>query len=373
MPKASSRDGVFQRSDCKGWYASYVDSSGVRRKKRVQAHTRTQAVEALQALKTRAQTERVLGVKHVSEITTAELLQRYKRHQRARVAETTFERLESILTMLRAALPTQLKDITRAKVADLVAERAKTVSAGTIQKEMATLKHALRLAVEWEVLPSNPADRAKLPKTPEGRTRYLSPTELRAFLDAAPEWMRPPIALAAFTGMRRGELLRLRWRDVDLEGRRLYLHETKNGALRILALNDLAIGVLGALPCTGLGDPVLANCDAARLTVYTRRILSKLGIEDASFHSLRHTAASWLVMHGADLYAVGQFLGHKTPRMTQRYAHLSPGYMAATAARLDLAFQQSLEKVGTPTGLRTLQTEPNGTKVTLIERALKAS
>jgi site-specific recombinase XerD len=61
------------------------------------------------------------------------------------------------------------------------------------------------------------------------------------------------------------------------------------------------------------------------LSMYTKQVFKRLGIPDASFHTLRHTAASWLVMKGADLYAVGQIPGHKTPCMTQRYAHLSPG------------------------------------------------
>ena len=71
------------------------------------------------------------------------------------------------------------------------------------------------------------------------------------------------------------------------------------------------------------------------LSMYTKQVFKRLGIPDASFHTLRHTAASWLVMEGVDLYAVGQILGHKTPRMTQRYAHLSPEYMAGAVSRLD--------------------------------------
>lgn len=58
-------------------------------------------------------------------------------------------------------------------------------------------------------------------------------------------------------------------------------------------------------------------------------------IPDASFHTLRHTAASWLVRQRVDLCAVGQLPGHKTPRMTQRYAHLSPDYMASSVGKLD--------------------------------------
>jgi integrase len=75
--------------------------------------------------------------------------------------------------------------------------------------------------------------------------------------------------------------------------------------------------------------------DPTFLSVYTKRVFKRLGILDASFHTLRHTAASWLVQQGVDLYAVGQILSHKTRRMTQRYAHLSPDYMAGTVGKLD--------------------------------------
>jgi integrase len=118
----------------------------------------------------------------------------------------------------------------------------------------------------------------------------------------------------------------------------VYLRETKNGSLRVLPLNSLAVQVFESLPKVLPGDLVLAGVDGQKLSVYTERLFKRLGITDASFHSLRHTAASWLVMQGVDLYAVGQVLGHRTPRMTQRYAHLSPQYMAGAGAKLDTAF-----------------------------------
>jgi integrase len=286
----------------------------------------------------KAERDRVLGVKEASEITTADLLARYKRHQKSRLRPTTFERLDGILETLKARLPERAKGIARNTVAEYISNRSDAVAPGTVQKEVSVLKHALRLAVDWELLNSNPAQGAKLPRLPEGRTRYLSPGELKAALQAAPEWMRAPLALAAFTGMRRGELLGLRWVDVDLENQRVYLRETKNGRLRVLALNGLAHAVLAGLPQGAPGDAVLAGVDGQKLSVYTRRLFAGLGIAEASFHSLRHTAASWLVMQGVDLYAVGQLLGHRTPRMTQRYAHLSPQYMAGAVGKLDAVF-----------------------------------
>ena len=154
---------------------------------------------------------------------------------------------------------------------------------------------------------------------------YLTPGELKAALQLAPEWLRAPMAFAACTGVRRGEMLALRWMDVDIKNRRLYLRETKNGALRILPIPDSALSVLRSLPEGAAGDRVFASVDPAQLSVYTKRVFKRLGIPDASFHTLRHTAASWMVQQGVDLYAVGQILGHKTPRMTLNdNKHLSP-------------------------------------------------
>ena len=123
-----------------------------------------------------------------------------------------------------------------------------------------------------------------------------------------------------------------------LGGKRVYLRETKNGSLRVLALNGLAIRVLEGLPKSAPGDLVLAGVDGQKLNVYAKRLFKHLNIDEASFNSLRHTAASWLVMQGVDPYAVGQVLGHRTPRMTQRYAHLSPQYMAGAVGKLDSVF-----------------------------------
>lgn len=88
-------------------------------------------------------------------------------------------------------------------------------------------------------------------------------------------------------------------------------------------ISESALTVLRSLPEGKSSDPVFAGVDPTFLSVYTKRVFKRIGIADASFHTLRHTAASWMVQQGVDLYAVGQILGHKTPRMTQRYAMLT--------------------------------------------------
>ena len=114
--------------------------------------------------------------------------------------------------------------------------------------------------------------------------------------------------------------------------------------------------MLRSLPVSDSGQQVFPDVNAARLSVYTHRVFASVGIADASFHSLRHTAVSWQVMEGVDLYAVGQILGHKTPRMTQRYAHLSPEYMAGAVGKLDGIMGGMLGQT-VPGGLQLVTTE----------------
>lgn len=243
MPKAKERDGVYYRKDRAAWAVSYIDASGKRQRRTVAAHTRQQAVNVLAAIKTAEERARTLGVRPASEVTTAALLERYSRYQKARLRASTLERLGGILETLKAHLPEQAKSITKRIVAGLIETRSETVKPATITKEIAVLKHCLKLAVEWDLLHENVAAGARLPKLPAGRTKYLTPGELKALLEAAPEWMRAPIAFAACTGVRRGEMLSLRWADVDFTQRRIYLRDTKNGELRILPIPN------SPLPC----------------------------------------------------------------------------------------------------------------------------
>jgi integrase len=345
--KVKDRDGIYQRKDRPGtWWASWIDAHGKRRQRKLEASTLQQARTLLAAEKARVEKILTLGYAPPSEDSLAAVCTRFLKHQKAKpVSAAEYERETGILE--KHVKPffggdAKLKTIRRADVQRYITHRTGEVSAGSVIKEMNVLKRLLQLAVEWEIIPTNPAHGVKPPQTPEGRTRYLSPNEFKTALEAAQEWMRAPMALAAFTGMRRSEILGLRWCDVDLENQRLFLGKTKNGAMRVLALNGLAVRVLKSLPASNPEAFLFAEVDAEKLSVYTRRVFATAGIKDASFHSLRHTAASWLVMEGVDIYAVGQILGHKTPRMTQRYAHLSPGYMATAVGKLDGVFGNAL-------------------------------
>lgn len=206
---------------------------------------------------------------------------------------------------------------------------------------MNLLKHLLRLAVEWEIVPVNHAQGVKSPQVGAGRVRYLQPNELQTLVEAGPEWLRQIVVVAVSTGMRRSEMLGLRWLDVDLLNNRVMLPQTKNGEGRIVYLNQAAQSVFQSLPTSTETKPTAKVFDGVtpdQVSVNFRRLCKRLGVLDFRFHDLRHTAASWMRLQGADIHTVAQLLGHKDLRMAARYQHLSPSFLAEAVGRLDSVF-----------------------------------
>jgi integrase len=151
------------------------------------------------------------------------------------------------------------------------------------------------LAVEWEIIPFNPAQRVKSPRVPAGRVRYLQPTELRVLIEASLDWLQPIVAIAASTGMRRSEIVRLPWIDVDTLHGRIMLPQTKNGEGRFVYPNKFAESAFASLQFDENTLPthkLFPRVTAERVSVAFRRTCRGLGIVDFRFHDLRHTAAS---------------------------------------------------------------------------------
>jgi integrase len=239
----------------------------------------------------------------------------------------------------------KLAEVRRADVQKYVTQRSGEVSPGSIVKELNVLKHLLALAVEWELIPANPAHGVKPPRVPAGRVRYLQPTELRTVLEACPEWLRPIAGLAVATGMRRGEVLGLRWLDIDFKGGRIMLPQTKNGDGRIVYLNTLAQQALAVVP-QGKAKPTDRVFDGEpmrpeNVSLAFLRACRSVNVSDFRFHDLRHTAASWMRMKGADIHTVALILGHKDLRMAARYQHLSPAFLSDAVKLLDGAYAES--------------------------------
>jgi integrase len=212
----------------------------------------------------------------------------------------------------------------------------------------------LNLAVEWELIPVNPCAQVQAPRAPAGRVRYLQPTELRIVLEACPVWLRGAVALLAFTGMRRSELLGLRWVDLDRNGCRILLPQTKNGDGRTVWLNALACQVLDSIQRNDARstDRIFSASEFQpnNVSLAFLRSCRKVGVLDFRLHDLRHTAASWMRMQGADIHTVALLLGHKDLRMAARYQHLSPAHLQDAVKGLDSVFSPELGKLSLLSG-----------------------
>jgi integrase len=340
----NDRDGIQWRKDRGAFFGSWTDLSGQRRKRKLEASTLTQARTLLSAEKMRVEKARTLGYVPPGDETMSEIIPRYLQHQKARITPQAYERSRGIAEgHLREAFGSmRLANIRKMNIQHYITKRCCEVSAGSVVKELNVLKHLFSLAIDWEIVPINPCHGIKPPRVPAGRVRYLQPTELRAVLEACPDWLRPVIALLVSTGMRRGEVLGLRWLDVDRKGNRILLPQTKNGEGRIVYLNRIASEALDCLSGGRSTDFVFSaqqGVTPEAVSMAFARACRLVGIEDFRLHDLRHTAASWLRMQGADIHTVAQLLGHKDLRMAARYQHLSPAFLAEAVAKLETAYQ----------------------------------
>jgi integrase len=352
MPRAkkSDRDGIFMRRGC--YHISFTDQQGRRKQRKVAAYTLTQARDLRNAEMARVEKARTLGYTPPGKETFEEITARYLAHQRARLTVAAYERSKGIVEghLKKSFGQVRVAEIRRGDVQKYITLRSDHVAPGTVIKELNTLKHMLGLAVDWELIPLNPCTGVKPPRVPAGRVRYLQPTELRAVLEACPMWLRPIVALLVCTGMRRSEVLGLRWLDVDQKGGRIMLPQTKNGEGRTVWLNALASQALDSVPrkeakSTDRVFPSSEQVSPENVSLAFLRSCRKVGIADFRLHDLRHTAASWLRMQGADIHTVAQLLGHKDLRMAARYQHLSPTYLQAAVKGLDAAFGPELAKL----------------------------
>jgi integrase len=291
----------------------------------------------------------VAGRRH----TLAELLERYLDH-RAAMGGLDRQRVSQLRWWTERLGAFALADVTPARIATardaLLAGEGPTgakLAPASAVRYLAALSHVCSWGErELGWLSSNPCRKVKRPQEPRGRVRFLDrETELPALLAACREStdrrLFPLVTLALATGARQGELLGLRWSDVDLERRIATLHKTKNRERRALVLTAPAHTALLELRRVQPVGPSLVFGKGGK-AVFPResweRALARAGVKDFRFHDLRHSAASYILMSGGTLAEVAEVLGHKTLSMVKRYAHLSPEHVRGVVARMSAAF-----------------------------------
>ena len=253
-------------------------------------------------------------------------------------------------------------DVERLKRKMTKAGRAPNTVKNTLALLRRIIYHAIKRTRKFKG--PNPLANVEMPQTDNQRERFLSPEEAQLLLDRLAEEdadVRDLALVALNTGARFGEIAGLTWADVNLDARILTFRGTKTGDTRRVPMTDAVFETLRARSRGHLTDYVFPGPRGGRRkdppSVF-RRVADELfnrGIprndrrNRVVFHTLRHTAASWMVMHGVPLPVVGEVLGHKTPGMTKRYAHLTPDAQREAVKTLDRFARPKTEVIHLPT------------------------
>jgi integrase len=263
------------------------------------------------------------------------VMQRHQRHQLLWWKEKIgHHRLSDVSPALIAQTRDELAAIT-------VGSKAKKQRSGaSVNRYLAALSHVFSVATrEWGWLLRSPMDRVERLPEARGRVRYLDDEERKRLLSACEKsrdlLLYPLVLTALSTGCRQGELLNLRWSEVDLERGVIRLLNTKNNERRAVPLHGPARDqVLALSKVRRIGDDRVFPLTSHQLRGPWQAALRQAEIEDFRFHDLRHTAASYLAMSGATLAEIAEVLGHKSLQMVRRYSHISEQHTSEVIERM---------------------------------------
>jgi len=202
------------------------------------------------------------------------------------------------------------------------------LSLSSINRELTVLKRIFNLGIEWKLAQDNPVQGVKFFKIPLQKPRALSEEEFKLLFNSASEHLKPILFVAISTGMRKGEILNLRWKDINLEEKYIVVRDSKNYESRVIPINNKLEKVFIEINHNASEDEYLFCYHDEKPIEYIyrsfRTALKKSGIKKCTFHSLRHSFATRAVMAGVDIVTLKELLGHKTIAMTMRYSHPTP-------------------------------------------------
>jgi integrase len=344
------------------WYVD-IRGYGVKRQKIKLSSWKKVAQEIADEIEAKIVRQEWLGTVN-SKTTFKEFSQKYlSTYASTSLRPPSYNRYQDIVN--RILLPffgeKKLSEIRPEDVEAFRAERLKKVSPSTVNREFTRLRSIFYKAVQWGYLRHYPFKSIKEFNEPPGKVRFITPEEFekllwacdpnsllenpnnwgRTFSKLLCAFLKPAVLLAFHTGMRMGEILKLKWKDIDLKNRIISVETTKNNERRTIPINKTLHESLKSLLVHLGTDNLFPNISSQQLSNAFTRACKRAGIKDFRFHDLRHSFASYLTMGQQNLRTVQTLLGHKDLRMTMRYSHLSDQTLKEAVSLLE-GFPNSL-------------------------------
>ncbi len=330
---------IFKRG--KTWYIDF-HYKGHRYRESLNTSSKRVAELALSDIDVKIAKE-TLGLASHRKIAFEDFSERFLQWYETQNSERSFQDYRNLFdaTIIPYFKGRQLHEINAEAVEQYKTARAERISPATINKELTALRHVFNKAVQWSYLPSSPMKDVERLKVSQKKVRFLTVEEIDLILAAAMPSIRPILLTAIHTGLRRSELFRLEWSDVDFDRRVITVtgkgkEHTKNYRDREVPMTIALVECLRSVKRNG--SWVFCHEDGSRYSEGVKNsiesIVRKTGIPRFTMHDLRHTFASHLVMDGVDLPTVKVLMGHSNIATTMIYAHLAPDHLKGAVARL---------------------------------------
>jgi integrase len=322
---------LYKRKDSPIWWISLNSKGG-----RIRLSTDTKNRKLAQDIEAKMRTEIVEG-----RYFETQRARKYAFRQMVEKYQQRYDRLRDHHTV-KQLLPVFgdycLADITSDLVSEYRDSRLRTVKLATVYQELSLMRRMFNVARrEWKWTRENPvADVSFAVGNKNARDRWLTIEEERRLLEKAtnPKWLRPFLMFALHTGMRKGEIQKLCWQEVDFQRKIITVIKSKNGDKRSIPMSKTLYYVLKSIKVRDISGRVFPISDWSFRAAFGKA-LEKAEIKEFRPHDMRHTFATRLVQNGVDLYKVKELLGHKTISMTMRYAHHYPESLRSSVEVLD--------------------------------------
>ena len=345
----ATHKGIYQRGQ--SYWIRYTDCEGIQRREPTGSKRLRDAQDLLKIRQAEVVTGELEKISKIKNSSFFELATDYLNHSKY---QKDYNNKLSIVNMLKKYFDNiPLKSFTVKMIEDYqTVLRDDEQSETTVNRKVAVLKHMFTKAADWNMTTeemSKLVHRVKMFKLDNERLRFLSEDEIQHLYTACDyvrhfkngkteepkqKHLKPIITFALNTGCRKEEILSLKWKQVDLKHGFVNLDKTKNGEKRHIPINETLNELL-----TGLKEKCPEGCQWVFIDEKSKKRLidvshsfitakKRAGIEDFHFHDLRHTFASHLVMGGVDITTVSRLMGHKSLKMTLRYAHLAPMHLS---------------------------------------------
>ena len=254
-------------------------------------------------------------------VTLEFLLSRWEREVLKNLKSWPVERYKVALVQKQLGHLT-LEKLTSKVLVNYRDQRLTEVSNQTVKHELGLIRRAMKKGIEWGYLGSVPFLTSPSLKG-QARTRRLKQDELNHLIESCDPYLQNVVILLIETAMRRGELVAIQHKDIDVNQRLVRLSDTKNGEDRIIPLSSRAMSAIQYL---------IKHSQSEKLLNYSKEWLTKkfivkckeLGIENFRLHDLRHEGVSSLFEKGLNMIEVSAISGHKDMAMLKRYTHINP-------------------------------------------------